>query len=441
MRRHAQVLVGRAREAVPEGTFAVGAGLLVAALTAYVFVIISLNALDRDGRAAFGAFWGFIFVAGPGLFLPLEQEVGRALAHRRAQGLGGGPLVTRAGKLGALLTALLVVAALALAPTYVDGPFHGSWTLVAALAVGMVGFAVMHLSRGTLSGNGRFRPYGVMLAADGVVRLGGAVILAAAGVRDVGAYGLCLALAPFVAVAVALWNQRGLLAPGPAASYTELSESLGWLLLGSVFMQALGYAALLGVNFLKTEADRAAAAAFTSAFFVARIPILAFQAVQGTLLPKLANLAGAARHDDFRSGLRQLLVVVVVIAAGGALAAFTIGPPVGRVLFSEFTIGNIDLGLLAVGSGLFIIALTLAQALLALHGHRVAALAWVSGVGAFAVVAGLTSGLERRVELGFIAGAAAAGSVIAVALARQMRTATAGIGRLIEAIEREPIEL
>jgi len=441
VRRRAQVLVARARDAVPEGTFAVGAGLMVAALAAYVFVIVSLNALDREGRAAFGAFWGFVFVAGPGLFLPLEQEVGRALAHRRAQGLGGGPLVTRAGRLGAALTALLVIGALSLAPTYVDGPFHGSWTLVAALAIGMVGFATMHLCRGTLSGNGRFRPYGVMLAAEGVVRLAGAVVLTLAGVRSVGAYALCLALAPFAAVAIALWNQRGLLAPGPPAPYSELSEALGWLLVGSVFMQALGYAALLGVNFLRTEQDRAAAAAFTSAFFVARIPILLFQAVQGTLLPKLANLAGGGRHGDFRTGLRQLLVVVVGIAVAGAVAAFTVGPPVGRVLFSDFTIGNVDLGLLAVGSGLFIVSLTLAQALLALGGHRAAATAWVAGVGAFSAVAAVTTGLERRVELGFIAGSAVAGTVIATALTRRMRTTSEGIGPLIEAIEREPLEL
>ena len=72
------------------------------------------------------------------------------------------------------------------------------------------------------------------------------------------------------------------------------------LLLGSVAMQLLGYTPLLGVNLLEHGGDKAAAAAFASAFFIARIPVLLFQAVQGTLLPKLAALAGAGRAKDFR---------------------------------------------------------------------------------------------------------------------------------------------
>src|ERR1700712_4211683 len=77
--------IEKARGAVPEGTFAVGAGLVGAAITAYVFVIVANKGLSARQYSAFGAFWAFIFVAGPALFLPLEQEVGRALAHRRAQ--------------------------------------------------------------------------------------------------------------------------------------------------------------------------------------------------------------------------------------------------------------------------------------------------------------------------------------------------------------------
>ncbi len=75
----------------------------------YLFVIVANKGLSSQQYSAFGAFWGFIFVAGPGLFLPLEQEVGRALAHRKAQGIGGGPLVQRAARLGAILTAVMVL--------------------------------------------------------------------------------------------------------------------------------------------------------------------------------------------------------------------------------------------------------------------------------------------------------------------------------------------
>ena len=218
----------------------------------------------------------------------------------------------RAARLGAILTAAMVVLVLVTSPLYVDGQFHGNWLLVASLAIGLVGFYCMHTTRGTLSGNARFRPYGEMLATEGVVRLGGALVLLALGVNNAGAYGMCMALSPFVAVAVSLRKREKLLEPGPPAPYSELSNALGWLLAGSVLMQLLGYSSLLGVNLLKGsgDADTLAVAAFTSAFFVARIPPLLFQAVQGTLLPKLASLAGAGRHDDFRTGFKQLLVIV-----------------------------------------------------------------------------------------------------------------------------------
>ncbi|MGZ6968212.1 MAG: hypothetical protein ACXVKN_10770 [Acidimicrobiia bacterium] len=440
-------LIEKARGAVPEGTFAVGAGLVVAAITAYVFVIVANKGLSAPQYSAFGAFWAFIFVAGPGLFLPLEQEVGRALAHRKAQGIGSGPLVVRAGRLGALLTGAMVILVLATSPLYVDGQFHGNWLLVASLAIGLVGFYCMHTTRGTLSDNARFRPYGEMLATEGVVRLIGALGLLAIGVNNAGAYGMCMALAPFVAVLVSLRRREKLLEPGPPAPYSELSNALGWLLAGSVLMQLLGYSSLLGVNMLKGPGDAKVVAAFTSAFFVARIPPLLFQAVQGTLLPKLASLAGAGRHDDFRTGLKQLMVIVVGIAVVGTLAAFTIGVPVGKILFPPFNIDSLDLGLLAAGSGMFIISLTVAQALLALKGHKQAALAWFLGVLAFVVVTAtagtLDAGLEMRVELGFLAGAAISTLVMGVSLLNRMKRGVpeGGIEGLITQIEHEPLEI
>ena len=125
MKQRISSAVGAARQTLPEGTGSVGAGLVVSAITAYVFVVIALNALSGDTKAAFSAFWAVIFVAGPGFFLPLEQEVGRALAHRRAQGLGGGPLVTKAAKLGGIITVVLVIATIATAPLLSDQLYHG----------------------------------------------------------------------------------------------------------------------------------------------------------------------------------------------------------------------------------------------------------------------------------------------------------------------------
>ncbi len=443
MRKHAARLYSQARQTLPEGTVVVGAGLAVAAVTSYVFVVVSLNALEGTAKSAFSAYWAVIFVAGPGLFLPLEQEIGRALAHRRAQGLGGGPLFTRAAKLGGIITAVMVVASVASTPLLNDQLYHGDLLFVLALAVGLVGFYVMHLARGVLAGEGRFRAYGELIGAEGLIRLVGGVVLAAVGVDRAGGYAMVLALAPFLAAAVALRGQRRLLGPGPEAPYSELSASLGWLLLGSVLTQLLAYSPLLAVNLLaSTTEEKAVATAFASAFFVSRVPVLAFQAVQGTLLPKLAGLAGSGRHDEFGRGVRRLLALVVGIAVLGTVLAYLVGPAVGEILFKDFSLSAGALALLAAGSGAFIIALTLAQALMALGGHRAMTLAWALGLAAGVATMAAISDLEARVEVGFLVGTLVAVAAMAVATWRRMsKMAGAPIDDLIEAIEHEPIEI
>lgn len=443
MKQRISAAVGAARQTLPEGTGAVGAGLAVSAMTAYVFVVVALNALSGDTKAAFSAFWAVIFVAGPGFFLPLEQEVGRALAHRRSQGLGGGPLVTKAAKLGGIITVLLVIATIATAPLLSDQLYHGDSVFVAAVAVGIVAFYVVHLTRGVLAGQGRFRAYGELLAAEGIIRLAAGVILALAGVHNAGGYAMALALAPFFAVAFALRRQRDVLEPGPDAPYSELSASLGWLLAGSVLMQVLAYSPLLGVNLLaNTDEEKDIAAGFASAFFIARIPVLAFQAVQGTLLPKLAGLAGSGRHDDFKRGINRLLGVVTVIAVLGAVGAGLLGPTVGKILFEDFTLDAQGLALLAAGSGAFIIALTLAQALMALGGYRSMVASWAAGLAVCITIMATVSDLELRVEGGFLVGAlvSALGMFVAARLTLR-KHGDVGIEALVEAIEHEPIEI
>ena len=152
---------------------------------------------------------------------------------------------------------------------------------------------------------------------------------------------------------------------------------------------------------------------FAAGILIARIPILGFQAVQAALLPKLANLAGAGLANEFRSTLRSTLrrLVIIVVAVGiiGVAGSFTLGHFAGRLFFgTNFTLGNRDLGLLAVGSGAFIFALTLAQALIALRSHPAATLSWLAGGVGFAI--GLISAhdLFLRSELGFGFGALAA---------------------------------
>src|SRR4029079_3112654 len=73
---------------VPEGTFAVGARLAVAGVTTSLLQTLAFRGLSKPDYGALNALWVFVFVLAPGIFLPVEQEVGRALAARRAHGIG-----------------------------------------------------------------------------------------------------------------------------------------------------------------------------------------------------------------------------------------------------------------------------------------------------------------------------------------------------------------
>lgn len=164
--------------------------------------------------------------------------------------------------------------------------------------------------------------------------------------------------------------------------------------------------------------------------------------MQAALLPKLAGLAGAGKHADFRAGLKRLLVAMAgmsVAAIGGTIA---LGPWALRVLFgAEFELGRRDLGFLATASVIFMMALALSQALIALKGHARAALGWVLAMAAFVIVTALGSELLLRVEQGFLAGAVTAASVIGAALALRMRhDVPESAEPLVEAMAQEYVE-
>ena len=446
-------IVEAAKRSLPEGTGAVGVGLVVSGLTAYGFQILAFRALPKADYTALNGLWVIAFVLAPGFFLPLEQEVGRAIAHRRAQGLGGGPVVRRAAAAGALLCsaliALIVGAEIVLRALGGDGLahslFHDKFVLLPCLIVALATYAVQHLTRGTLSGNGRFGPYGMILASEGLYRMVPCAVLYAAGVDNLLVYGLCFAIPPLLAAGTALLRQHGLLEPGPEAPWSELSANLGWLFTGSVFSQLLSYSPIIGILLLESPSQKSAAADFIVGFFLARIPILLFQAVQAALLPKLAGLVGAGRHEDFLSGVRKLVYIVCGIAVVGVVGGYLLGPTAGEILFgSKFVLEAGDLALLAAGSGAFILALTLAQALIAVLGHSRATFAWIAGNAVFWGVAVLAShALFLRVELGFVAGSLVAAALMAVFLVRRVRHGIPedALAELVEQLEHEPLEI
>ena len=434
----------RRRNPLPSGTAAVGVGLIVAGLSAYGFLFVANIALSDAEYSPLGALWSLVFLAGPGLFLPFEQEISRALAERRARRLGGAPVVRRAGTLGVgLLLGVLVVLILS-ARWIVDHLFDGQILLLVGLALGLAGALAGHLTRGSMSGTGRFKGYGTYLGADGFIRVMGAVVCLVAGVTIAGPFGIAVGIAGLLAVPVALRVQKPELEDGPESPLSEVGSALVLLLVASLCAFAIMNIGPVLVKLLADDSQSAAAGHFVNGVVIARIPLFLFQAVQASLLPKLSGLASSGQLGDFRSGLRRLLVAVAGLAVVGTIVGAVLGPFVVDTMFPGSDLGARTMGLLAAGAGLYMLAMACAQALIALGGHADQAAGWFIGCVALAITVLISSqDVFFRVELALLAGSAAALVVMGVLLVRRLTAAGplhVDSGDLIEAIHDVAIE-
>ena len=399
-----------------------GVGLGLSGLATYAFFAVASRSLDAESYAAIGVLWSLLFAVGNGVMQPLEQEVARAVSHRRALGIGPGPVIRRAMVIGAGFSVGLVglgllieeLAAVGIWPEdlTLSKLLDGDPVLVAAFLIGLVGFGVGHLARGALSSHGRFRAYATFFGVDGTSRVALAAVLAAVGVATAGAYGVALAVAPFLGASIAVVGRRGLLEPGPEAAWGELTRALGWLLAGTVSLALVVQGGTIAVDALATEDQAEAAGVFLNGLVIARIPLFLFQAVLASLLPRLSRLAGLRDLSAFEHTLVRLVGAILAAGVVTTVAAVAIGPAVVEALFgSDAVLSARDLGLLAGTFVLIMVAICLDQALIALNGHNLMAIGWMLALGAFVgVTAVSTDDLFLRVELGLLAA-----SVVAVA--------------------------
>jgi len=429
------------RVPLPEGTIPVGIGLFIAGVSSYAFFKVGQVALGKEHFKPIVALWFTTFALVPGFFMPVEQELGRALAHRRALGQGGLPVVRRMIPLAVVLAAILVVGAVASSQWLTNDMFEGYGIVTIALVITFIAYGPMHMARGIASGSGRFGTYGIVMGVDGAARITGCVVLWQFGVTSVGPYALAVALSPLVAVFAATLRGGVRTEEGPPATFSEITPNLGWLLLGSIMGAALVNAGPLGVDMLANASDAARVTAFGNGVLLSRVPLFLFQAVQAALLPRLARLAARGDLAEFRSAFTTLMYVVAGVAVLGTVGSFAVGPPILDRVYD----GGLDrrtLTLLALASGLYMMALAVAQAVIALHGHRFVAIGWLLAMLSFLVVTAVAGkDLFLRVELGLVAGSTMALVIFAFALRARMRDgATIDVDSMIDGMMDHPLE-
>ena len=390
------------RSAIPEGTLSIGIGLLVAGVTIYIFFKIGQQALGQEKFKPLVSLWFVMFAIAPGFFLPIEQELSRAVAHRRALNQGVGPVVKKVALLCVVTVVFLLTLILLLSPMINDNLFEGNVIITVSLAIAIVTYGALYFTKGLSSGLGKFSAYGFIVGADGAIRVLACTALLLLGVTQLSAYSLIIVITPIIGVMIVLLAGQLKTESGPPATWSEITENLVWLLGGSIFAAALVNAGPLTVDILGDSQDAIRVTQFGNAVLLTRVPLFLFQAVQAALLPRLTRLAARGDLVEFKIGFRRLVVLVIGVGVFGTIGAFLFGPFFLDLVYG----GGIDrrtLTLLALASAIYMMALAIAQAVIALRGHRLVALGWLLSFLSYVICAWKVSqDLFLRVEVALV---------------------------------------
>lgn len=406
----------RLRLAFPPGAIAVASGLVVYGGSTYAVLAVAARQLDARHYASFSAFWALLNIAGIGLFLPLDQEVSRGVADRRARGEGRGALVRRAWTLGIAMGGAAALMVLATGPLSAHNLFGGEWGLVVVLSLAMVGAAALYLTWGTLGGNARFPSYGWCMATLGLVLIAAGAVLMVAKVRSPVPYAAAFPLAYLIASSTGMASRGDLGGAGEHARWSELTASMGQLTAASVMSQLVVNSGTVVVAVLATPAEAVVVGQFLSGLVLTRVPIFLYTAVNVTLLPELSALVAVGDRAGFARRLRalsaQLAAAGAVIIVGSAL----LGPWVLQLVFGEsYRLSGASMAVLAAGAVAYMLTLAFGQGVVAYRRQAWVAWSWAFGVLCLAVATAIGSSLLGRVQAGYLAGSI--GSLVAMGLA------------------------
>lgn len=396
-------------------------GLVTQAVTTYLVLVLAGRALGPVGFAALSSLYLLVTSLATGLFVPLEQEVTRRRGVERAQRAWDSTLTRRALSHGLAAAALAVASALAAYPVTMRILGERGW-LVVALCLALPGYAAWFALRGELAGQGQLGRYGGQLVIDGASRLVGAALLVATDNATTAGFGLLFGLSPWVTLAVTLpgWRLRpGERTPGPAAA---LTRPLALLVVSALAAQLLINAGPLVVTLLASDAERDLAGVYLAVLVVVRIPVFLFSAVQPGYLRALSEHAGAGDHQEFSRLVRLVLGPVVVTTVVLCVAATAVAPPAVSWLFDfDQQLSRTTCLLLTLAIGLFLVAVVLAQALLALGHHLWVTTGWLLGLVGLAVGTAPSADVVTRANNGLLSGAVVATLALSLLLVRETR--------------------
>jgi O-antigen/teichoic acid export membrane protein len=393
------------KESVPTGAIPVLIGLLVTGLAAYAFLSLTAHVLGPAKYVSISVLWSVIFVVGPGIFLPFQQILTHQFSYRRANNLGAGPVAYRAALIGGYLVLFLVICTWIAAPELKRYLFDGSSELVIGLAIALIGYSMMFLISGILTGSGRFGYYALGQSLDGIFRILICIALAIIGIKSAGPYGIVFGAVPVIVAIAILAPNLDLLKPGPPVDGKAFSTSLIWLILGSVGSQLLLNGSVIAFKILSTHIDQTQVGGFVAGVVIARIPLFLFGAIQSTLLPRLATHHHAGEHELFHKRIIHTSALVAIIGSVCTLGIALVGPWMLKVFFGhQFVLGRATMSILAGTISIYMLAMVAAQGLIALGKAAYSAIGWIIGSLVFVGLLFTGAPLMNRIEVAYLSG-------------------------------------
>lgn len=368
-----------------------GGGLALVGLSAYAVLGLAGHTLAPRDYAALGSLYLLTTILGPGVFVAVEQQTNREVSGRLAAGVSTAGTVRTAAAVSGGLAAALSLAVLAAGPVLVPEVFAGSWALLAATVLAVLGASAVYLLRGVFAGQRRYGWYGASLAAEGLTRLLPCVALVLLGGAGLARFGFAFAAGCGVAAALTLYGLRHPCAPAAPsgqrpARTSRMAGAVGLLACASglsLLVANLGPVVLTSRVGPRPD-DAALAASFVSLFVLVRVPVFLFAPVQAFLLPGLTAAAERGDAPTVRVRVRAALLAVAAVGGAGVLGAWLLGPWAARVFFhAPLPLPRTVAALLAVSTVAMMAAQILQPALVALGRHRAATGAWLASATLF----------------------------------------------------------
>jgi O-antigen/teichoic acid export membrane protein len=381
-------------------------GTVVSIVTVLLFQVVAGRSLGAEAFAPIGVVWTVTFMVYTVFMIPVEQFITRrlALAHGNAAALAPNRVLL----ISVIGFAIAIGVGFVLAT--VDRLFAGITAFV-VLALALLGTrALLAVGRGFLAGRRRFTAYGGTLAAEGLVLLMAAAVVAAIHPTTL-AFAATMVLSPLVILLFRPFHTTAATAPLIADNEAPVAF-LGFLILATASSQVVIAGGPVVVGLIGGGA--AAVSSIFVTFTLFRGPITSAYNLVARVLPDFTALAARGRAHVLTVWAHRITWAGYALAVLGFTAAYLIGPAIIRVLYGEeFAPDAAVAGLAGAGVGAGLAVLFVAQIYVATGATRALAGRWLLALMiAGAAVAFGPGSAQTRVALGFAVGELAALSAL-----------------------------